>query len=232
MIHIKPPPLDDFPKPHPGPARRKEEAKLAVRIARKSGSAVVKLVMLNMREALQYAWRVCNQRIPGDELVSICYRELTAGAFRYTQPERTRFFAFMKAGIRGSLKTYWNHQNTVKNGGSQVPIEDLEEAEQKLTTREMGLVRHASAPDFTLPEWDQLFLSEKITGLNEVMRRVLSDHERMVLDLYFKTGLTFKQIGALLDVSKAAAHVVCRDALKKLRVFFQDNPQFAKHFTQ
>lgn len=184
---------------------------------------MAKLVMANMREALTYAWRVCNRRIDGDELVSLCYSELMKGAPRF-RPGRARFFAFMKAGIRGRLKHYWSTLDAVRNGGTTISIEHLE-ASEELPEAERPFQRHHLIPASIGPNFDRVFEGERAACINRGMVRSLNAHERMIILLYYRTGLKFIEIGRLLGVSKAAAHVAHRNAIRKLQQYYLDNPR-------
>lgn len=193
------------------------------------------LVLHSMREAFFYARKCCRGGLPDDEIYSLAYSALMRATVPFRSGKR-RFFAYAKAAIRGEIFRVWRSKRLVKN----TPLEkmmpsvffekgcfDLRDAptrEQREAQEEerdpinfKGPIASGKTPSHE-PALDEIFAAELGKILNEAALEKLSDKERQVIDLHYKKGLTFREIGETLGMLRKTASAAHQRALKKLRL--------------
>lgn len=195
----------------------KEENKLAREHTHEARCA---LAMHSMREAMKYTKRCCRDSIPEDALQSLCYDALMCAAPRF-KPNWARFFAFAKADLRGAIRKYFNGLRVVKK--SEVTSREcLEEAiavsRKKKGDEEVVEDVELHTGEFTEPEFRLIELREQWALVEPLLKSsLLSKHEKMVLDLTYKSGFAFKATAAKLGVSPSAVQSTHAGALRKIR---------------
>lgn len=221
--------IDQFPKQG---LSRESETSLSARIQSGSEAALNELVLSVMRQALLYTARTCRGVIPEDVRASLCYARLRRAALRF-DPEKQRFFAFAKAGLRGAMQTYWKTQGAVRNAGETVSLDAL--VGWTGTSMSVGRTRIFEMADTDLETEDQIEIREHLTGetveaeteaiqsrdewsvVDKIVGDRLTPRHRMVLSLMYKGGLNGVEIGALLGVSRSRVQVLHAEALKIIR---------------
>jgi RNA polymerase sigma factor (sigma-70 family) len=144
-----------------------------------------------------------------------------------------RFLAFSKMGIRGAISRYWKTFDVVKNA-SLHEVEDFpEEPADNLgrTKRRLFLAEEEVLRDYTPhvnpvvednslvdPDFDSIETREQMKLVAEAMKDRLTDQERMVIDLVYRDGFSFQDIGNMLDITRAAVLSAHSKALKKIRI--------------
>lgn len=202
-----------------------QEFALAEKIQKtKDEDTVNDLVLHTMKEGFLYAKRVCRSKIEDDELFSLCYIALKRNAKRF-RPGGVRFFAFAKPGIRGALSRYWKTLDTVKNS-SMHETGDVGKRFHPEYDRED--LRHDDSANDTIEEsspsepWEEadfrlIYFREDLAIINDIIAKKLSEQERMILDLVYKSGFTFPTIGKLTNTTRSAAQLTHAKALRKIR---------------
>lgn len=198
--------IDQFPE---GRLTREAEAALAEEIQAGSEAAQNDLVIATMRQALLYTRRTCDGKIRESERTSLCYQRLMRAAKRF-DPARGRFFAFAKAALRGTMKTYWEDQGVVRNAEEIVSLENVTEDQPK-ATREMV------TGEITQPEFDVIFARDEWAELLKKSGHRLDSQHRQVLSLIYRGGLNGPEIGKLMGVSRSRVHAIHREALQIMR---------------
>lgn len=193
-------------------------------IKKGSPSARQEIVMGNMREAIIYCrgLRQNGGEFLDDELMSICYRALSLGVENF-KPGRSRFFAFCKPRLRGAINRYWGTKDTVRHG-KMVTIDAAridQTPEHRIATKGCPEDDWQEAPELKSqvcePDFDGIFVRQELGLVDAVMKDKLTEHERMVVNLTFRSGFNFAEIGRLLGVSRVAAKETCKRALVKIR---------------
>ena len=221
--------LDQFPSHR---LSREEEVRLAGLIKSGNVDALNTLVLANMREALLYTQRVCNNSIDEKTRVSLCYQEMMMSARRF-KPERARYFAFAKAGLRGRMKDYWTSLMPVRNAKEVVSCESLEYWTGSSTPRRTlpgtsprlrGVeddheesVRESYTNEIEMPNLGPMIARDHWDQIRKRMSSLLTRQQWMILDLTYKGNLTFPEIGKLLGLTRSAIHASHRNSVKKLR---------------
>lgn len=163
------------------------------------------LALHNMREAFFYAL-ACARTLPPDEIYSLCYKALSAAARNFEPGRTSRFFAFAKPYIRGEIyRTFKRYKVVTKAETTEIPVEeddDQFEAFQKATTVE--------------PDFQSIMAHDEWASLKPLLA-ALKEKERMVLQLFYQSGLNFRQIGDLLNVSRSDIQATHANAIKKVR---------------
>ncbi len=222
-----------------------EEAVLALEISKGSEEALVKLVMANMHEAILYTRR-CDTKVDERTRISLCYQELTMSARRFI-PGRIRFFAFAKAGLRGRMMTYWKSLKVVRNASEIISSDELDKP--PIHTKALHWVsikrskwyiqptvrppspdddherspREAVTGEIALPETDQIVIKDELALIKKTFYNRLSKQQWMILDLVYRGGLNFPEIGKLLGLTKAAVHISHKKAIEKLHAAVTQN---------
>lgn len=209
--------IDQFPA---GRLSREAEASLAALVASGSEAAQTELVLSVMRQALLYTRRVCNERISEQERASLCYVRLMRSAKRF-DPSRGRFFAFSKAGLRGSLKSYWEDQKMVRNASEILSVDamptGLPSRGIPVPPEERYLVREQITGEIEHPDFDSIYGRDEWRALFSKASSRLNSQHRMVISLTYQGGLNGPEIGKLLGVSRCRVHAIHREAMKILR---------------
>lgn len=163
------------------------------------------LALHNMREAFFYAL-ACAHSLPPDEVYSLCYKALSAAARNFEPGRTSRFFAFAKPYIRGEIyRTFKRYKVVTKAETTEIPVEEEDdqfEAFQKATMVE--------------PDFQTIMAHDEWAGLKPLLA-ALKEKERMVLQLFYQSGLNFRQIGDLLNVSRSDIQATHANAIKKVR---------------
>lgn len=165
------------------------------------------LVLHNMREAWVYTRQVCRGKLQDDEIYSLCYSALMKSAKNF-HPGRARFFAYSKVYLRGELSRWWENKNLVKH--AYLHETELEPGEPVGPLKTEFICVH--------PDFDTIFVNERMALVKPVMLAVLSDHERMILSLVYESGFSYSAIGEMLDTSRSAVGETLKRAIGKVRV--------------
>jgi RNA polymerase sigma factor for flagellar operon FliA len=64
--------------------------------------------------------------------------------------------------------------------------------------------------------YEELVEREQVRALNEAFNR-LSERERLVIALYYYEGLTFKEIGQVLNISESRVYQLHTRAIARMR---------------
>lgn len=195
-------------------------------------SIVNDLVLHTMHEAFLYAKRVCRAKIPDDELFSLCYLALRRNAKRF-RPGQVRFFAFAKPGIRGALSRHWKTLDVVKNSSmhetdteaitpnlfSVSSTGDTDRDDTDWTAILVTGSRHGgvSLEEFVEADFGSIDIRERMGIVTEIIKRKLTEQEQMILNLVYKSGFNFQEIGNLLELTRSAAQLSHAKSLKKIR---------------
>lgn len=195
------------------------------------------LIMHSLREAFFYA-RGCYQcqSLSAGEILSACYAGLAKAAKRF-RPNQIRFFGYAKADIRGELcRAGRNNHIVVNKAHGQIhelePLPEREEEDEEddddksveLPCKVVRLENILLPP--VMPEFDAIYVREEWAKLEPLLRSVLNDKERMILELNFQGGLNLRQIGSMLQCSRANVHHCKQCALKKIRNKLMDKKKF------
>lgn len=186
------------------------------------------LVLANLREAYFYA-RGCYQSrgMEEGEVLSACYEGLLSASKNF-KPGGLRFFSFAKQHIRGALMKACRTRNIVWKGREVEPLPDTEEDEDENDVNlERSSVRKANYDhpcDF--PDFDEIFIREEFAQIAPLLRKVLNDRQRMILELHFQGGLNLREIAGMIGYSRAYVHIAKQTALKKLRNRLIERKQF------
>jgi RNA polymerase sigma factor (sigma-70 family) len=206
------------------------------------------LALAHMHEALTYSRTVSQGKLADDELVSLCWKSLLGQARAFKPGFGRRFFAYAKPGLRGDLKNFWETQKTVKRSDS-VSIDSLEWASRGSTRGSIPFsrggfrkgkcgVHEGSDSDFDYdletftgqiqePDFEGIFNRDLREVLDPLIESALTENERMVIRLAYEGGLSFQDIGTMLDTSRSAIQRVASDARKKLKTELKKLPGFA-----
>jgi RNA polymerase sigma factor (sigma-70 family) len=202
-----------------------EEQYLAERIQKTAKEDDInKLVLHSMRDGFLYSKRVSRARIADDELFSLCYRALYRNAKRYQPNRGVRFIAFAKAGIRGAVCRYWKTLDVVKNS-SVHEDKDLKDCHPNKSNgpseygegEELDIPPGSSEPSVE-PDFQSIETREQMQLVNAAMEARLTEQERMVVDLCYKDGFSYQEVGNLLNITRSAVLLAHTKALKKIRL--------------
>jgi RNA polymerase sigma factor (sigma-70 family) len=196
---------------------QEEEFSLAARIQKTPSEDLLNdLVLHNMEEAFLYMKGVCRAKMPDDEIFSLCYKTLLRNAKRF-RPGGIRFLAFAKAGIRGAISRFWTGLNTVKNADS-VSLDQPNFKSSGLDDDNPGNWDWDHIPEPTVdPEFAIIDIRERMGLITEIMSAKLSEQEKMIMNLVYKSGFNFQQVGNLLGITRSAAQANHSEILKKVR---------------
>lgn len=181
------------------------------------------LVMHNLREAFYYV-KGCYQKrgSPLDDgaLLSACYEGLKSAAPRF-RPGKTRFFAYAKADVRGAVIKTFHDLDIVKKVRVTEELPDPEQtfddSHEAHGTPAIPTLAKKMPEVIALPEFDLICLREDWAEIAPLLRTVLNDKERMILELHFSGSLNLQQIADLLGTSRSDVHHTKQVALKKIR---------------
>lgn len=168
------------------------------------------LVMGNMQNAVKYLSRVCRGSGSEEELVSLAYLAMSK-AVKRVRPGKGRFFKYCKVWLRSAVFSAWKTQGRVVRRGDMVSLEQLEQLNEDC--EQVETAEHPFAGfDFAGVE-----ARESGALAAEVMARVLTDHEKIVIQLRFTLDYSFEQIAGFLGVTRSASQSSCERALRKIR---------------
>lgn len=197
------------------------------------------LVLHNMREGYYYARALCRGDIPEREVYSAVYRALEHASRNFNPKNAAglRFFAYAKVYVRGSLSKEWRARNVVKNAKHESIEVPKETTWQPDTSTDDGHVtgdtEHGGTPKWETtehqePEFAAIHFRERMEALKPILKSVLSEHERMIIELTYFADYNFEQIGRKLGVSRSAIQNSHTRALNKLRVAVARKPELFK----
>lgn len=181
------------------------------------------LVMHNLREAFYYV-KGCYQKrgSPLDDgaLLSACYEGLKAAAPRF-RPGMNRFFAYAKADVRGAVIKTFHDLDIVKKVRVTEELPDPEQtfddSHDAHDTPAIPTLAKKMPEVIALPEFELICLREDWAEIAPLLRTVLNDKERMILELHFQGSLNLQQIANMLATSRSDVHHTKQVALKKIR---------------
>jgi RNA polymerase sigma factor (sigma-70 family) len=191
-------------------------------VKKNTEDAFIELAMANMREGVIYARHITRGLLEDDEIISVCYETLLRNAKRF-RPGIIRFFAFAKPGIRGAFSRNWKKKDTVKNGETvsidwrPPPPIDMDNHSLEDVTNELAKQNPIPESEITQPDFDGVFIRERWELVSGVIALKLNEQETMIINLAFRCGLNYAEIGRMLGVSRAACQGVASRALKKVR---------------
>jgi RNA polymerase sigma factor (sigma-70 family) len=180
-----------------------------------------KLVLHNMRSAVNYAGRCCGGELQEGDLISICYDVLLQAAPAFRPSVGLRFIGFCKPRLRGAVKRHFNKQRIVKNGSCVALVDSpLHEVEHDLghCGHETNYVPPVRAPKDTdqQPEFDAIFLRDEWARMSKLIAERCDDRERTILIWVYQHGYTFEKLGDMLDISRQAVQSIAAKCLKRL----------------
>lgn len=179
-----------------------------------------RLILHNMREGFFYARHVCRGRLPEDEVYSLVYAALAHAAKNYRPGTKIsiRFFAYAKPYIRGGICRAWRAKDVVKNSKGEESIEaDANPASESDIELSGDENQKWEVDQSVEPEFDSIHISEQFELLKPLVQTVLSDQERMVIELKYFGHYNFEEIGRQLGVTRSAIQNCHARALRKLR---------------
>lgn len=180
------------------------------------------LVLANLRESFFYA-RGCHQSRGQDdgEILSCCYDGLLSASKNF-KPGGLRFFSFAKQHVRGALSKVARSHDVIRKVREVEPLPDFEggggEDENNINP-DMPTIRVNSNCDLPceLPDFNEIFIREEFSQIVPLLRKCLTDRQRMVLELHFQGGLNLREIAGLIGYSRAYVHLQKQAALRKIR---------------
>ena len=183
------------------------------------------LVLHSMREAFFYGKGVSRGKLPDDEIFSLCYTALTNAVKNYNPSKnrrfaKSRFFGYAKPYIRGEVYRTWGRSSVVTNGKCISFHDGTDEVgEFQGENNKTRMVSNViPATDFVEPDFDRIDIKERWELIAPLIVRVLSDTEKMIVDLHYRGGFNFQELGKLLEISRSAIQNSHSRALKKIRV--------------
>lgn len=215
-----------------------EEIRLAARIRRGSRKAANTLVMATMREALLYTRRTGSNLIDDQERISLCYEKMMKIVGRFNPRKyKIRFFAFAKPALRGQMKTYWKTKDVVRNATEVISADYLGGWTTKGHTHKppwewsrnnprlpfspeddkVESFREGITGEVCQPDTDLICARDRWNEIEKLIKGRLTEKQRQVLILTYKSGLSFPEIGKLMDVTRSMVHSIHREAIKIIR---------------
>lgn len=207
-----------------------------------------KLVLHNMKEGFLYAKRVCRGHIADDELFSLTYSALVRNAKRFRpgmirffafckagiRGALSRYWKTLdvvknaslheteetfKAPVDASgMKVRRLSEGVPGNRERGVEHEDDDASYVSGLTAQIqnSLAIFAESP--VDPDFPSIEIREQMLLVNEAIRGRLTEQERMVIDLVYKDGFSFQEIGNMLSITRSAVLLAHSKALKKIRM--------------
>lgn len=184
------------------------------------------LVLANLREAFFYA-RGCHQSRGQDdgEILSACYDGLLSASKNF-KPGGLRFFSFAKAHVRGALSKAIRSHDVVRKVREVEPLLDTDEDSEDTVDAPYTPEHRKELPACELPDFNELYIREEFAQIAPLLRKVLNDRQRMILELHFQGGLNLREIASMIGYSRAYVHIAKQTALKKIRNRLIDRKQF------
>lgn len=168
-----------------------------------SPEAREKLIVGTMYFACAYAQRVCSGNLDGEDIFSACYDALSAACKNFNAGQQN-FLAYAKPYIRGTVFKAWKSKDVIKHTMTfqLAPGDSLDDV---------------ISPDTEEFDYEGIHRREIMDMLQPVMKKFLTEQERMVIELHDMGGMTFKDIGTTMDYSRSRAQQIYDAAVKKLR---------------
>lgn len=187
------------------------------------------IAMHNMREAFYYAL-FCAKTLPPDEVYSLCWKALSAAVRNFKPGRSARFFAFAKPYIRGEIYRTFKRFKVVTHGETEqlYPDSVIDPCDDQSYTFVNNCDVSESQKSFQKmdkvePDFDAIMARDEWNRLKSVLSE-LKEKERMVLQLFYQSGLNFRQIGDLLNVSRSDIQATHANALRKIRCALARKP--------
>lgn len=175
------------------------------------------LILVNLKEAFFYGKGCYQSRGMVDgEILSAAYDGLRAAA-RTFRPGGLRFFSFAKPHIRGALIKVTRAKYVVKKTPDVEQLPDPEEGVGDEQSDDIVVETKTWKGEFTLPRLREFFVKDEYDQLAPLLRTVLNDRQRMIIELHFQGGLNLQEIAELIGYSRAYVHGAKQTALKKIR---------------
>jgi RNA polymerase sigma factor (sigma-70 family) len=215
-------PFEDLPNQK---LDRASEALLAKAIAKGSRRAREKLVLANLRAAVNYGKQFYAGIFSESELMGLCYSVLDSCAVKF-EPDRQRFMAFCKCAIRGAIKRHWQTLDPVRNASVKRRKAGLDDGQPTFLTFETATlgVKANADPDETVelmgtqdPDWSGIDSRERAKLVWDMVRAIVTEREELILFCRYDQGFSFAEIGALLGLSRTLVQTDYRSAMKKLK---------------
>lgn len=165
-------------------------------------TALDKLALHNLKEAVAYANQCSRGSLEQPELISLCWTAVRQAAenYRIKKSKGIRFFAFCKPYIRGQINL---------------------ERKQKIVVRNVELSQFMLSDENTEgvigPDFSNLETKELLSGLKPAIFEQLTDRERAIIILRYESGFSFTEIGERIGFSRQSIQKSHAKALKKLR---------------
>ena len=190
------------------------------------------LVMSAMREACLYMTKCCRAKLPEDEIFSLAYAALTKAAGNFIAGRGTRFMGYAKPYLRGEISRAWRTMDVVRSASMHESLEGIPEKFGNAEIRDsetgypipdsaVGIVEETLGACFGSvdPEFELVDLNEKWALIQPIIEKQLNDHEKLVLNLHYKAGLTFVEISKMVvpKVSRERIRQIESTALRKIR---------------
>jgi RNA polymerase sigma factor (sigma-70 family) len=161
------------------------------------------LIVRTMFFACSYARHVCRGNLDGEDIFSACYDAL-ASACKNFKPDQQTFLAYAKPYIRGTIFKAWKSKGLIK----------------KTTTLQLpsgNSIDDVMSPDAEDFDYEGIHRREVMDMLQPVMEKFLTEQERMVVELHDMGGMSFKDIGSVMDYSRSRAQQIYVKAIDKIR---------------
>lgn len=171
----------------------------------KQETLLQQVVMNNLRQAVLYARRVCQDKFDDGELISLCYQTLMKKARRYNPGSELNFFTFAKIGVRGVVNRNFRQLDTIRHA-KRVYVHDLEEGGGSLPQQ----CDHGNSATLVSNKDEAEYICR-------VIRRCCSEREQVIFALTYYGCLGFNEIAKLLGVSRSAIQAAHARALEKVR---------------
>lgn len=195
------------------PLTPESEAALTARLP--DAEAAEELVMRSMQNAVKYLSRVSNRNKSEEELVSLCYAGLCK-AVRNLKPDKGRFFPYAKIYLRSALFASWKSKSIVRHAEtiSEGEMFHLLIGDEEQCQGDSNGVTIGDTEDFN---FDDIDTRERWAAASKVLAKVLTDHEKVVIQLRFNLDYSFEQIAGFMGTTRSAAQGACERALRKVR---------------
>jgi len=196
----------------------------------KTAAGRTKLVLANMREAFSYSKNTSHGQLPDGDLFSLCYTALTNAAKNY-KPNlnrrfaESRFFGYAKPYIRGEIRRTWSRLKIVANGECVEYIDEIQTDEDS-EDKKCSYIKLLNPPNLVEPEFDKIHIKERWARVAPILAWELNDQERMIVDLHYRGGFNFKEIGRMLEITRSAVQGTHSHALRKVRNRLWDIKEF------
>lgn len=175
-----------------------------------------KIILHNLREAMDFVRKLCRNKFQADEQFSIAGMCLAKAALTYQpQDEEDTFLRFARPFLRGAVAQAWRSRDPVAYGDIIPPKLDPCETPRPLVDETVE------------PEFGQIDFSERWAVVKPYLSR-LTNAEREVLTFHYEAGFSFADIAEMLGVTRAAPQQTHAKALLKLRNWLMESGDFSK----